>query len=247
MEKNRYMQLLTKELCRIRNMGLVKNSRKGTTGVGYTFEALINKKEDQECKPDFGNIEIKCRFGYSKGDLSLFNCEPFRIGSIAKNYIFEKYSYHRYNNINDYRLFQRKLFANYSMCVNGYGFKLLVDYNKEKITMVSFKNNLFCEIVCSWDFKTLRDKLYTKLSMLAIVKAYPYKIDGDEYFKYVGINYYKLRSFNAFLKLIEEDKIYISIYIREGLNKLGDSIIENHGSCFRIKWNCLNELFQKIE
>ena len=47
---------LKKEFRRIKNMGLIETMRKGGSGIGYTLETLLNKKEDQECKPDFKSI-----------------------------------------------------------------------------------------------------------------------------------------------------------------------------------------------
>lgn len=40
--------------------------REGNIGIGYTFETLIDKKEDNLPLPDFNGIEIKTKLGYSK-------------------------------------------------------------------------------------------------------------------------------------------------------------------------------------
>ena len=34
-------------------MGLIAPLRRGSTGIGYTFETLLSKKEDSESNPDF--------------------------------------------------------------------------------------------------------------------------------------------------------------------------------------------------
>ena len=244
---NEDISLLKKEFFRIKKMGLVKSLRKGGTGIGYTFETLLNKKEDKECKPDFGSVEIKCRMGYGKKEINLFTCAPSRDDVLATNYIFQKYSYHRYGNYNDYRLFLRKVFVKSEYKESYHEFKLVIDYDNKKIIMKSFDHsNNFIEDVCYWTFYELETKLITKLTTLAIVKGYPYIREKETYYKYTNIDFYKLKGFDTFLKLIEDDKIYIAIYLREGLNKLGDQIIENHGVTFRLKFEYLNELFDKI-
>ena len=55
----------------IKNKGLNKSLREGHTSIGFTFESLINKKEDNFSLPDYNRIEIKTKLGYSKKPLTL--------------------------------------------------------------------------------------------------------------------------------------------------------------------------------
>lgn len=238
--------LLKNEFKKIKNIGLVKSLRNGTTGIGYTFESLLNKKEDQECKPDFKSIELKCKLGYSKTPLSLFTCAPKRNAKEAINYIFNTYKFHRYNNKSDIKIFSAKLFSNYSTDINGYTFKLKVDYYNLRIIMQSFYNTIYLEDVCYWDFKTLEKKLKEKLTTLAIIYGYPYKINNQIYYKYLKMNIYKLRGFYEFLDLINRDAIFIYMYFKEGKDKEGNIKIENHGVCFKIRQENILKLFSRI-
>lgn len=239
---------LKKEFLRIKHFGLVKALRKGSTGIGYTFETLIKKEEDCECKPDFGEVEIKCRLGYSKSAITLFNCIPTRDNSefSASYYIYENYSYHRYNNINDFKLFSRDVFANYATEINGYSFSLFIDYESECIIMQAFNQGSYIEDVCYWNFQALKEKVYTKLRYLAIIIGYPYKRNGDEYYLYTNMNAYKFKGFNTFLKLIEEKKVYIRFYLKENQHTGNKCQFENHGVAFRIKYENIDDLFSKI-
>ena len=239
------IKLLKYKFKLIKDMGLVPSMRKGPTGIGYTFEYLIGKTEDHECKPDFNSIEIKCLMGYSKSDLTLFSAVPVREKNSAVNYIFELYGYHRYANKDDVMLFERKIFSKYQIMLYNFSFKLAVDYYEKVVKMNAYKNDVFYETVCIWDFKILERKLKKKLSTLAIVEGYPYYKEGIKHFKYVKITFYKLREFIDFLRLIENDKIYVSIYIKERGSKSG-SALENHGVKFRIKRECLDDLFYKL-
>lgn len=233
--------ILRDKFQKIKKMGLIEPLRKGTTGIGYTFETLLNKKEDAECKPDFLGIEIKTKLGYSKSPITLFHSIPKRKGNSAIHYIFNKYSYKKYDNRNNY-IFCRELFASNSIKIHNYNFKLFVDFYNMQIVLKSYYNDKFIEDVCYWDFKTLERKLKIKLKYLALVHAYPYRIKGKLYYKYLKMSTYKLKDFFEFLQLIKEDKIFVTIYLK------GDDtgLKENHGVAFRIKNEFLEELFTKL-
>lgn len=241
------VKMLKKEFVRIKNMGFIKAMRKGTTGIGYTFETLLNKKEDQESKPDFKSIELKCKLGYSKSAITLFNCAPKRKKGSALNYIYENYSHFHNGNTNDSKLFERKVFSKYYITREEIYFKLVVDFYHTEIIMKSYENGKYIEDVCSWDFKLLERKLKGKLSNLAIIQAYPYRKNHELYYKYLKMNVYKLKGFLEFLHLIVEDKIYVNFYIKSALGDNNKRVIYDHGVGFRIKNEYIEELFYKLK
>ncbi len=57
-------------------MGWIESKRKGTTGIGYTFETLLGKEEESFPIPDYGSIEIKTRYRNAKFPITLFNATP---------------------------------------------------------------------------------------------------------------------------------------------------------------------------
>ena len=57
-------------------MGWIESMRRGTTGIGYTFESLLGKPEESFPIPDYGTIEIKTRYRNGKRDITLFNATP---------------------------------------------------------------------------------------------------------------------------------------------------------------------------
>ena len=210
---NENFKILRKKFNEIKNVGLIKSMRNGTTGIGYTFETLLGKKEDSQEFPDFHGIEIKSKLGYSKSPMTLFNCIPKRNNESAINYILSNYSWKEKNK-------PSFIFSNEVCCAKinkkyNYNFNLQIDYFKKRIIMQSYKNNIFIENVCYWDFKDLNKKLNTKLKSLAIVYAYPYKIKNKLYYKYLKMNTYKLKGFFEFLKLISENKINIQFYLKK--------------------------------
>ena len=233
---------LENEFKKIRKMGLIESKRKGTSGLGYTFECLLNKKEDQECKPDYGTIEIKCKLGYTKTPITLFNCAPIRNGVYATRYILDNYGYEYNNN----RIFSRTLFVKYTRVANNYNFKLKINYLEKRIIMEAYYNNKFLEEVCYWDFKELEKKLKVKLTNLAIIYGYPYNYNNIIYYKYLKFEAYKLKGFYEFLDFINRDIIRIQFYMKEGKSILGNPEMDTHGVAFKINRKDINKLFYRI-
>ena len=60
----------------VKKKGWVKSLRKGDTGVGFTFESLIGKEEENFPIADYGSIEIKTTRMYSRKRIHLFSAVP---------------------------------------------------------------------------------------------------------------------------------------------------------------------------
>lgn len=239
------LEKLVAEFRRVKALGEVKSLRKGCTGIGYTFETLINKEEDKLSKPDFGQVEIKTKLGYTKEPITLFNASPKREEASAVIYIANRYGYETKYKNNVARKFCKDVYGNPTFEKNKYNYKLKIDYIGQKVIMLSFFDNKFIEKVCEWTFDELRKKLYDKLPYLAIIYGYPYKREDGIYYKYLKMSAYKLKKFDNFLDLIEENKIYFSfymIYSEDGENVYFD----NHGVSIRIKLDAVDELFEHI-
>ena len=241
------MKALKKEFDRIKRMGLVKCLRNGPTGVGYTFETLINKEEDQESKPDFKSVEIKCRNNFGNEPLKLFHCSPMRNGEFATRYVFEKYGYYPKGDTTKDKIYYNKLFCEFSVPHGGCEYRLKVDYDKRRIVMFTYEEGEYKEEVCYWDFEVLEKRLNEKLSNLAIVYAYPYTIENERYFKFVRIEFYKLKSFEKFLELFEDDKMFIQMYIKDGLTNIGTPCLSACDVSFRLRSEYINRLFERLK
>lgn len=128
-----------------------------------------------------------------------------------------------------------------------YKFILKVCENEKKIKMEIYdKNGNFIEDEISWTFDMLAEKLYRKLNTLAFIIADKKVNNGNCYYRYTSINFYKLKSFNAFINLIKTGKIIISFSlstIREG-TKAGK--MHNHGTAFRILKEDIELLYDEI-
>lgn len=241
------LKLLKKEFERIKKMGYVESTRNGTTGIGKTFEDLIGKAEDSIDEPDFHGIEIKTKRGYNKRYISLFCAAPKGLMDYEIKRLTEKYGYPD-KVLREYKVFRAIACSGHlELVANRYLFSLKVDYENRKLFVGIFDRNFkLIEMSTYWDFDLLEDKLKRKLSYLALIKAWPNKVNGKDYYKYYDIIFYKLRGFEQFISLIEDGSI--AVLFNVGIYRTGEKIglIEDHGTTFRIKEKDLNRLFERI-
>ena len=165
---------LNKKFIEIRNQGLIESLRNGSTGFGYTFESLIEKKEDQESKPDFKSVEIKCSLYHTKKPITLFCLAPERDGSIATRYIFEKYSFYKLDDYIQRRCFYYMVYNNTKYEIYNTKFNLKVDYLNRKVIMQAFKNDKLIEDICYWTFQNIEQVMLEKMKYLALITGESY-------------------------------------------------------------------------
>lgn len=245
---NEEFKILKKEFERIRDMGYVRSTRKGTTGIGKTFEDLLGKDEDSNDAPDYLGIEIKTRRSYSKSYITLFNCAPKGKTNFEVKRLRDKYGYPD-RIFKQFKVLSAIAYGNHlEMVANRYLFKLEVDYNDEKIYLVitdKFFNDY--ERTTYWTFDLLKGKLEKKLKKLAVIEAWPNKIKGVDYYKYYAINFYNFTNFERFIKLVE--KGVIRVCFKAGIYRdkehLGE--IQDRGTGFQIQETDLERLYNKID
>ena len=229
----------------IKEMGWIKSLRKGPTGIGYTFEKLIGKDEDALCCPDFNGIEIKTHRSNSISYVALFNYNPIGESSYELKRLFTNYSYVHPKNKN-IKALNADIFCNYIKNVGtNYKFSLKVADSEQKIYILVFdKLGVLIEKKAYWTFETLKEKLYKKMRYLAYIEADSKYINGIEYFRYTKINFYTLKSFDSFIRLIKSAKIKVSLLVSGSLKEPEN--INSHGASFNIKKENLYLLFEPV-
>jgi len=238
------LKLLFKE---IKNKEYNKSLRKGTTGIGYTFETLINKSENNLYLPDYNGIEIKTKLGYSKSPLTLFTLTPKKENERSIKYLLENYGYPNKNL--KFKSFRTDAYINKNNIIgNKFIIKLKIDYEQKKLILLILNINL--EILDNsiyWNLDEIKKRLETKLSYLAYIIGYPYKKNNNIYYKYTNLKIYKLKNFDKFIELLENNKIYITFnigYFRTG-KRIGD--IHDRGTAFRLSCDVISDLFDLID
>jgi len=234
----------------IRNRGWIKGIKNGYSNVGITFETLLGKEIENFEIPDYCGIEIKTKYYYPKKyipKITLFHATPDGKYLFETKRIVEKYGYSDKNNENN-KIFKVSCFTKFKTKLkNGYAVQIEISKQEKKIYLNIYndKNHLI-DKETFWLFDTLKEKLYRKLQTLAYVHAKRKKINNIEHFSYRFIDFYKLKTFEEFLKLVEAGKIGISFNI--GRYKSGNKInkIHDHGTAFFINENNLEDLYYKI-
>lgn len=248
MEEN--IKLLKRKFEEIKKLELTKALRKGTTGIGYTFETLLGKKEDNSYLPDFNGIEIKTKLGYSSSPLTLFCMVPKKSNDYCIKHILNTYGYPDKEALkHGFKRFKGNVYCKQNNIIAcKYIFKLKIDKVNKKLRLFILdryfnviKDDIF------WDFEDLEQRLFSKLSYLAIIKGLPYKRNNNTFYKYISLDIYKLKSFDIFLKLIEKDKIFVVFNIDMIKNEKQFGKINDRGTAFRINIRDIEQLFEKVD
>lgn len=236
---------LRKKFLEIREMGYVKSIRNGTSGIGVTFESLLGKEEDVLELPDFKGIEIKTRRPYSRSLINLFKAVPMGDTDYELKRIRDKYGYPDSNDRNLKRFGATISSDSITKVGLFYKFKIKVDRQREKVILCVYDWNDICIDESSyWNFSVIREKLFRKLGILALVKAWPNRINGEEYFKYYKMNFYILREFEFFLDALEKGYVKILFNIGNYYDEERYGNVRGHGVGFVIAEEDLDKIFE---
>lgn len=219
----------------IKEQGYVKSIRKGSTGIGATFEYLIGKIEESFEIPDFNGIEIKTRREYSKSHITLFNAVPTGSSFYEVKRLRDNYGYRDPKDHNLKRLSTIISGDIIIRCGLWYYFKLEVDREKERINLNIYdhKKNLI-DNNTYWDFDILKEKIYRKLQVLAIIKAWTNQKNGIKYFKYDKMTIYIFKDFDYFIKAVEDGYIKVKLAIGNYYDEKRYGMVHSHGVGFCI-------------
>lgn len=239
---------LDKEFKRIKNMGLIESKRKGATGIGYTFECLLNKEEESFDIPDYKGIEIKTKYIYSWGKIHLFCAAPDGDYLFENKRLVEKYGYPDKNYSNRHAFNGTINAKNYTQIGTQFLFKLDVNRKEEKIRLlIANKEYQIIDKEISWSFDLLKSRLNRKLQYLAIINAYKRIINKKEYFHYCKINFYHLKNFTTFINLLENGTIKISFCIGIDKDGIKKGKIHDNGTSFEIQEFDIKRLYNFIK
>ena len=238
------------EFEKIRNLGWIESINKGYSSVGLTFEKLLGKEIENFEIPDYYGIEIKTKAYYARKyipSISLFHATPDGKYLFETKRLVETYGYPDKNDRN-YKVLNVVCSTQYRTKIgNGYSMQLKINYKEEKIYLKIYnQHDILVDTETFWFFKTLEEKLYRKLKIVAYIKAQRKKINNIEHFRYQYIDFYKLKNFDEFIKLIENGKIVITFKIGRFRTGKKRGQIHDHGTAFVINENALEELYYKI-
>lgn len=238
---------LRNEFERIKSIGWIKEIRKAKGSCGDTFEALLRKEEDNFPVPDYKDIEIKVMNDNTKTNLHLFNLIPDGDYLFPIKRILYELGCPCKENRNERKINRSFNTKDYTKLAFGRKAIIKVNYDTEKVELIAFNNkDENINIGISWSFNYLKERLLLKLKYLAFIRVSSCIISGEGYYHYHDIEFYRLKDFDTFIKLI--DMGIIDITFKIGVHKSGNRIgkVYDHGTDFSIKVSDLELLYDKI-
>lgn len=231
---SKYIPELIEATRKIERDGWHESTRRGNTGIGKTFEDLLEKEEDNVDLPDFFDIEVKTHEVASKSLITLFTKAPSyprgantylrenfgKIDEFGNKILHATVSGARKTNSKEY----------------NYNFKTEVDFENRRIYLLVFdsEDDILVNNDVYWTFEDLQRQISRKLPMLAIVSAESKIEEGIKYYKYNKVDFLTDFSVDGLAKAIVNGDLYIDIRI--GAYKTGKKKgkTHDHGTGFRI-------------
>jgi len=257
------MKLYTKEnliaeLHKIAQMGWVENVRHGNAGgIGNTLEDLLGIEENNLPIPNAAEWELKTQRLNTSSLTTLFHIEPSpRAVKFVPQVLLLKYGWqhqeagkkHPENEMS----FRQTIHGN---SPSDRGFMVKIDKENRKVlisfdhTKVAKKHKEWLKSVKKriglgelnpqpyWGFDDLEHKVGTKLLNCFYVQAEVKKENEKEFYKYSKVTMLQKFSFDGFLRELENGNILVDFDARTG---------HNHGTKFRMRQNCLPNLYEKV-
>lgn len=249
---------LIAELKEIAAMGWIENRRHGNQGgIGNTLEDLLGIEENNLPIPNAAEWELKSQRLNTSSLTTLFHIEPSpRAIGFVPQLLLPMYGWKHKEAGKKYPTsemsFRQTIHGN---SPSDRGFMVKIDREEKKVLIsfnakvVSDKHSNWLKTVEKnvglnelnpqpyWGFDDLSNKAGTKLLNCFYVQAESKKINGKEFYQYCKVLMLQKFNFEGFLKALEKGTILIDFDARTG---------HNHGTKFRMKQNCLPDLYEKV-
>lgn len=214
----------------IRDRGYIPSSRRGSTGIGHTFESEFGLAENNIAIPDIGGtVEIKTTRKTSSSLITLFTFNK-GVWTVTQRNVLDRIGY--------WDAAGRRALKTTCFCgrPNNQNIRLDVDDERNVVSLSHDDLGNFAE----WDLYVIVGKFYTKLSRLLLVMAESRMVGRIEEFHYneaYMLSEPDVRGFrNAFRNSV------MGIDLRMHLNPSGS--VRNRGTAFRIREPDLVNLYE---
>lgn len=226
-------QHLLEVFSEIKEAGWHESRRKGNTGIGKTFEDLLEKEEDNLDEPDFYDIEIKTHDENAASLVTLFTKSPTNPRG-ANTYLRENFGM-----LNEFGL--RTLHQTVSATqrtnsrIYDFDFMIQVDRLNQRVYICVYnKSGELIDNHIFWSFDDIQRQLERKLKKIALVSGNRKEENGKVYYKYNRIHL--ITGFNIENLILAIENGDMKIDIRIGVYKTGSNFgkTHDHGTGFRI-------------
>ncbi|MEW6062985.1 MAG: MvaI/BcnI family restriction endonuclease [Nanoarchaeota archaeon] len=240
------LQKFKEDFEKVRKAGFIESHRTHNTGIGKTFEDLLNIVENNKQEVDYLNeLELKSSRELSQSMITLFTKSPSH-PSEANTSLRLKFG----KNEKGSKILHTTIPGDkFNTFLGKYGFKLDINENEKRIYILikDLGNDTIIDFVCYYTFEDLKQIIEKKCKNIAFVTAKIRKANGKEFFHFEKAILLTGLTFDRFLKAIKEGDIFYDIRIgvyRTGKNK---GKTHDHGSGFRIRKNRINHVFKISE
>jgi len=256
------MKIFTKpqliaELKKIATEGWIENRRHGNQGgIGNTLEDLLGIKENNLPIPNASEWELKSQRLDTTSLTTLFHIEPSprAIGFVPQLFL-PMYGWKHSEADKKYPTtemsFRQTIHGNsasdrgFMVKIDRIDKKVLISFDYKKVSkkhaiwLKEVEKNIGLKEINPqpyWGFDDLASKAGTKLLNCFYVQAEVKKEDGKEFYHYSRVKMLQKFNFEGFLTAIEKGNILVDFDARTG---------HNHGTKFRMRQNCLPNLYEK--
>lgn len=257
------MKIYTKEslileLNEIALQGWIENKRFGNHGgIGNTLEDLLGITENNLPIPNAAEWELKSQRINTSSLTTLFHIEPSpRAIRFVPQVLLLKYGWGHKEAGKKYKESEMSFRQTiHGLTPSDRGFMVKIDRQNSKV-LISFDSSKVANRHSSWlknvesivglgeldpqpywGFDDLANKAGTKLLNCFYVQAEVMKDNGKEFYRYSKVKMLQKFNFDGFLNLIESGKILVDFDARTG---------HNHGTKFRMRQNCLPDLYETV-
>ncbi len=250
-------QSLIDELKKIASKGWIENRRRGNDGgIGNTLEDLLGIVENNLPLPNAAEWELKSQRLKTTALTTLKHTEPSPIGmKLVSKILLPNYGWKHQNTSGNHPENE----MSFRQTIHGLkrsdrGFMVQIDRTERKVlisfdhTKVSDRHASWLETVKSniglgelnpqpyWGFDDLSNLIGAKLHNCFYVQAQVKRIKGVEFYHYCKAMMLEKFNFDGFLKALEEGNALVDFDARTH---------HNHGTKFRMRKNCLPQLYEK--
>jgi len=227
---------------KVRARGFIESHRTHNTGIGKTFEDVLNVVENNKQDVDYlDELELKSARELSNSMVTLFTKAPSHPPN-ANSILRLKFGKEE----GEFKILHTTISGDkFNTFLNKYGFKLEVDRSKKRIYILikDLVSDKLIDFECYYNFKDLMEIVEKKCKNIVFVTAKIRKEGEKESFHFQKALLLTGLAFDKFLQGIEEGAILYDIRIgvyRSGSNK-GNT--HDHGSGFRIKKPDIDKVF----
>ena len=248
---------LITELKKIATKGWIKNVRQGNHGgIGNTLEDLLGITENNLPIPNASEWELKSQRLNTSSLTTLFHIEPSpRAVKFVPQVLLLNYGWKHQEASKKYSKKEKSFRQTiHGLSPSDRGFMVKIDRAEKKV-LISFNHKKVASRHSAWligvkkkigtgelnpqpywGFDDLSNKAGTKLLNCFYVQAEVKKEKGKEFYRYSKVMMLQKFNFDGFLNAIEKGNILVDFDARTG---------HNHGTKFRMRQNCLPDLYKK--